>query len=63
MTHQLQSIIELAWENRASLTPENSPEIREAVEHVIVKQNLRTRDLGGTVSTQEFGDAVAKRVA
>jgi isocitrate dehydrogenase (NAD+) len=37
--------------------------IREAVEHVIVKQNLRTRDLGGTVSTQEFGDAVAKRVA
>jgi isocitrate dehydrogenase (NAD+) len=37
--------------------------IREAVEHVIVKQNLRTRDLGGTASTQEFGDAVAKRVA
>ena len=37
--------------------------IREAVEHVIVKQNLRTRDLGGTVSTREFGDAVAKRVA
>jgi len=37
--------------------------IREGVEHVIVKQNLRTRDLGGTASTQEFGDAVAKRVA
>ncbi len=37
--------------------------IRHAVEHVIVKQNLRTRDLGGTASTQEFGDAVAKRVA
>jgi isocitrate dehydrogenase (NAD+) len=37
--------------------------IRQAVEHVIVKQNLRTRDLGGTASTQEFGDAVAKRVA
>jgi len=37
--------------------------IREAVEHVIVGQNLRTRDLGGTASTQEFGDAVAKRVA
>ncbi|HEY8105147.1 MAG TPA: isocitrate/isopropylmalate dehydrogenase family protein [Gemmatimonadales bacterium] len=37
--------------------------IREAVEHVIVKQNLRTRDLGGTASTREFGDAVAKRVA
>jgi isocitrate dehydrogenase (NAD+) len=37
--------------------------IREGVEHVIVKQNLRTRDLGGTASTREFGDAVAKRVA
>jgi isocitrate dehydrogenase (NAD+) len=37
--------------------------IREAVEHVIVRQNVRTRDLGGTASTQEFGDAVAKRVA
>ena len=37
--------------------------IREAVEHVIIKQGVRTRDLGGTASTQEFGDAVAKRVA
>jgi isocitrate dehydrogenase (NAD+) len=37
--------------------------IREAIEHVIVRQNIRTRDLGGTASTQEFGDAVAKRVA
>jgi isocitrate dehydrogenase (NAD+) len=37
--------------------------IREALEHVIVRQNLRTRDLGGTASTQEFGGAVAKRVA
>ena len=42
---------------------ERARRIREAVEHVIVKQNLRTRDLGGTVSTREFGDAVAKRVA
>ena len=39
MTHQLQSTIDLAWENRASLTPENSPEIREAVEHVIADLN------------------------
>jgi isocitrate dehydrogenase (NAD+) len=37
--------------------------IREAIEHVIIKQGVRTRDLGGTASTQEFGDAVAKRVA
>jgi isocitrate/isopropylmalate dehydrogenase len=30
---------------------------------VIVKDNIRTRDLGGTATTQEFGDAIAKRVA
>jgi isocitrate dehydrogenase (NAD+) len=42
---------------------ERACRVREAVAHVIVKQNLRTRDLGGTVSTREFGDAVAKRVA
>jgi 2,3,4,5-tetrahydropyridine-2-carboxylate N-succinyltransferase len=39
MTHEVQSIIELAWENRASLTPENSPEIRNAVEQVISDLN------------------------
>jgi isocitrate dehydrogenase (NAD+) len=37
--------------------------IRQAVEHVIVAQKIRTRDLGGNASTQEFGNAVAKRVA
>ncbi len=37
--------------------------IRQAVEKVIVADNLRTRDLGGTASTKEFGDAVARRVA
>ena len=37
--------------------------IRAAIEKTIVEDNLRTRDLGGTVSTREFGDAVAKRVA
>ena len=35
MTQQLQNIIDLAWDNRASLNPVNSPEIREAVEEVI----------------------------
>jgi len=39
MTEQLQSTIELAWESRASLTPENSPKIREAVEQVIADLN------------------------
>src|SRR5258705_10289142 len=39
MTHQLQSPIELAWENRAALPATNSPEVREAVEHVISDLN------------------------
>jgi 2,3,4,5-tetrahydropyridine-2-carboxylate N-succinyltransferase len=39
MTQEVQSIIELAWENRASLTPENSPQVREAVEQVIADLN------------------------
>jgi isocitrate/isopropylmalate dehydrogenase len=33
------------------------------VEQVIVKDGIRTRDLGGSASTKEFGDAVARRVA
>jgi isocitrate dehydrogenase (NAD+) len=37
--------------------------LRDAVEAVIVRDGLRTRDLGGTASTKEFGDAVARRVA
>ena len=37
--------------------------IRQALEHVIVVQKVRTRDLGGNASTQEFGNAVAERVA
>ena len=39
MTQQLQNIIDLAWEQRASLTPTNSPEVRDAVEHVISDLN------------------------
>ena len=35
MTGQLQTIIDLAWEARAKLDSVNSPELREAVEHVI----------------------------
>jgi isocitrate dehydrogenase (NAD+) len=37
--------------------------IREAIETTIVKDKIRTRDLGGTASTEEFGSAVAKRAA
>ena len=37
MTSLLQSTIELAWDNRSELTAVNSPEVREAVEHVIAE--------------------------
>jgi 2,3,4,5-tetrahydropyridine-2-carboxylate N-succinyltransferase len=37
--HGLQSIIDLAWESRASLTAVNSPDVREAVENVISELN------------------------
>ncbi len=37
--------------------------IREAIEKTIVDDNIRTRDLGGTATTREFGDAVARRLA
>ncbi len=39
MTHELQNIIDLAWEQRAALTPTNSPEVRDAVEQVISDLN------------------------
>ncbi|HJV62350.1 MAG TPA: 2,3,4,5-tetrahydropyridine-2,6-dicarboxylate N-succinyltransferase [Albitalea sp.] len=39
MTSELQSTIELAWENRSSLTAANSPHVREAVEQVIADLN------------------------
>jgi len=39
MNQELPSLIDLAWENRASLTPANSPQVREAVEQVISDLN------------------------
>ncbi len=40
MTQQLQQTIDAAWENRASLSPTDTPaEVREAVEHVIAELN------------------------
>jgi isocitrate dehydrogenase (NAD+) len=41
---------------------ERGSRIRSAIEQTIVEDKVRTRDLGGTASTREFGDAVAKRV-
>jgi isocitrate dehydrogenase (NAD+) len=41
---------------------ERGDRVRRAIEQTIVEANIRTRDLGGTASTREFGDAVAQRV-
>jgi isocitrate dehydrogenase (NAD+) len=37
--------------------------IRDAIFTTIVRDGIRTRDLGGTANTEEFGRAVAKRAA
>jgi isocitrate dehydrogenase (NAD+) len=37
--------------------------IRDAIAVTIVRDGIRTRDLGGSASTAEFGSAVAKRAA
>lgn len=37
--------------------------VRRALVATIVADGVRTRDLGGTATTREFGDAVARRVA
>jgi isocitrate/isopropylmalate dehydrogenase len=37
--------------------------IRAAIVAVVREAGIRTRDLGGTATTREFGDAVAARVA
>jgi isocitrate dehydrogenase (NAD+) len=42
---------------------ERAERVRRAVVDTIVRDNVRTRDLGGTASTLEFGSAVARRVA
>ena len=40
MSHSLQSTIDAAWDNRASLSPSSAPpEVREAVDHVIDQLN------------------------
>ena len=42
---------------------ERAERIRDAIVTTIVRDNIRTRDLGGTASTEEFGHAVARRAA
>ena len=42
---------------------ERADRVRNAIITTIVKDGIRTRDLGGSASTQEFGHAVARRAA
>jgi len=42
---------------------ERAQRIRDAIAVTIVRDGIRTRDLGGTASTVDFGNAVAKRAA
>ena len=42
---------------------ERAGRIRDAIFTTIVRDGIRTRDLGGTASTEEFGSAVAQRAA
>jgi isocitrate dehydrogenase (NAD+) len=42
---------------------ERGQRIRQAIADVIVRENIRTRDLGGSASTEEFGRAVARWAA
>jgi len=39
MTEPLQSLIDIAWDNRAQISAANAPDVREAVEHVITELN------------------------
>ena len=47
MTQDLQRLIDLAWDNRASLDPTNSPEIRAGVEEVIAGLDAGTIRVAG----------------
>jgi 2,3,4,5-tetrahydropyridine-2-carboxylate N-succinyltransferase len=60
MTAQLQSIIDTAWDNRASINATNaSQEVRDAVEHVIAEMNagrmrVATRQAVGQWTTHQW---------
>jgi 2,3,4,5-tetrahydropyridine-2-carboxylate N-succinyltransferase len=60
MTAQIQSIIDTAWENRASINSANaSQEVRDAVEHVIAEMNagrmrVATRQAVGQWTTHQW---------
>ena len=58
MTQQLQTLIDNAWDNRASLSPSAAPkEIQDAVEHVIAELNNGTLRVA-TRSVPLFSSAI-----
>ena len=60
MTDQIQTIVDTAWENRASMNPANAPaDVRDAVEHVIAELNagrlrVATRESAGQWTTHQW---------
>ena len=60
MSHQLQSIIDTAWENRTQYSPSSAPkELGDAVEHVIAELNagrlrVATREAVGQWTTHQW---------
>ena len=60
MTQQLQTIIDNAWDNRASLSPSSAPkEVSDAVEHIISALNkgemrVATRESVGQWTTHQW---------
>lgn len=42
---------------------EQAARVRAAVQHTIVEDSIRTQDIGGTATTAEFGDAVARQLS
>ena len=60
MTQQLQTIIDAAWDNRASMSVQSAPrEVSEAVEHVILQLNtghlrVATREAVGQWTTHQW---------
>ena len=54
MSQDLQNVIDLAWESRATLTATNSPEVRDAVEHVIADLNKGRLRVGGDADLVVF---------
>jgi isocitrate dehydrogenase (NAD+) len=41
---------------------DSAQRLRDAIDGVINRDNIRTRDIGGRASTREFAEAVARRL-